>query len=252
MVGRLIQKQDIGTGDHHFGKKAAYFLTTRKNTDTFYTVFSWEKHTSKEASYIGSVLDLRILGQPVRDGQIIVKLLGIILREVCLGSGNTPFIITGIRLHLSGKDLEEGGDGKLIGTYKSHFVIAPKSKGDVVKDLYTVNGLGKIFYHQYLITDLTIWTEVNIWILTAGRTHIIQLDFFKSTFSGSSLFGFGSISAETGNKFLQLFDLFFFFLVCFFHLLDQQLAGLKPEIIVTCIKLDFAIINVSSLGTHFI
>ena len=35
MVGRLIQKQDIGTGDHHFGKKAANLLTTGKNTDTF-------------------------------------------------------------------------------------------------------------------------------------------------------------------------------------------------------------------------
>jgi len=73
------------------------------------------------------------------------------------------------------------------------------------------------------ISNLAVRAEINIWILTAGRTHIIQLDLFKSTLTGSGLLGFGSVSTETGNKFLQLFDLFFFFLIGFFHLLDKKL-----------------------------
>ena len=50
MVSRLIQNQDVGTGDHHFGKKAANLLTTGKNTDTFHTILTREKHTSKETT----------------------------------------------------------------------------------------------------------------------------------------------------------------------------------------------------------
>ena len=61
-----------------------------------------------------------------------------------------------------------------------------------------------------------------------------------------------SVSTESGNKFLELFDLLFFFLICFFHLLDQKLAGFIPEIIVTSVQLNFAIINISSLCTNLV
>ena len=48
-----------------------------------------------------------------------------------------------------------------------------------------------------------------------------QLDLLQGTFTGSCLFGFGSVGTESGNKVLQLFDLFFLFFVSFFHLADQ-------------------------------
>ena len=76
--------------------------------------------------------------------------------------------------------------------------------------------------------------------------------FFQGTFTGSRLFGLGSVGTESGNKFLELFDLLFFFLICFFHLLDQKLAGFIPEIIVTCVQLNFTIINISSLCTNLV
>lgn len=40
-------------------------------------------------------------------------------------------------------------------------------------------------------------------------------------------------SFPAGDKFLQLLDLFLFLFVGFFHLADEKLAGLVPEIIVS-------------------
>ena len=59
-----------------------------------------------------------------------------------------------------------------------------------------------MLHSQYLVTDLTLGTEVNIRIFSAGRLNIIQLNFFQGTFSGSSLLGFGSICGETGDELL--------------------------------------------------
>ena len=127
-----------------------------------------------------------------------------------------------------------------------------QDKGNVVQNLYTVNGLADAFYRKHFISDLTVGTEINVRIFTAGRTHLIQLDFFQGTFSGGSLFGFGSIGAETGDELLQLFDLFFLFLVGFFHLTDDQLAGLVPEVVVSGVQLDLSIVNVCDLSADFI
>ena len=66
-------------------------------------------------------------------------------------------------------------------------------KGDVVKNFHTVDGFADAFYGQNFISDFTVGTEINVWIFTAGRTDLIQLDFFQGTFTGSSLFGFGSV-----------------------------------------------------------
>ena len=60
-------------------------------------------------------------------------------------------------------------------------------EGYVVKYLYSVDGLGNSFYEQHVISDFTGWTEVNVRIFAAGRTNLIQLDFLKGTFTGSSL-----------------------------------------------------------------
>ena len=101
MVGWLIQDQDICTGDHHLGKKTADFLTTGKNAYTFDAVFTGEEHTSEESTNISSILYLGILCQPVCNSKVIIELCSVVLREICLGSGNTPFIISFIRFHFT-------------------------------------------------------------------------------------------------------------------------------------------------------
>ena len=77
-----------------------------------------------------------------------------------------------------------------------------QNEGYIVQNLYAVDGLGDAFYGQHFISDLTVRTEINVRIFTAGRTDLIQLDFLQSFLSGSSLFGFGSVCRETGDEFL--------------------------------------------------
>ena len=149
-------------------------------------------------------------------------------------------------------DLKESGNGLLICTNESNLILTAKSKGNVIQNLHAVNGLGKILHHKNFVSNLTVRTEVDVWIFTAGRTHVIQLDFLKGSLTGGCLLGFGSVGTESGNKFLQLLDLLLFLFVGFLHLLDQQLAGLIPEVIVTCVQLDLAIVDICSLCTNLV
>ena len=127
-----------------------------------------------------------------------------------------------------------------------------QGEGDIVKELHAVNGLGNTFNMEDFVANFTVWLEVDIWILTAGRTNLIQLGFLKGTFSGSGLFGFGSVGGETLDEFLQFLNLFFLLLVGFLHLFDHQLTGFIPEIVVAGVKLDLGIINISDMRTDFV
>ncbi len=89
-------------------------------------------------------------------------------------------------------------------------------KGNIVKNFFTVDRLGKVGYSQYFISNFTVWFEVNVRIFTAGRTERIKLDFFQCTFSGSCLLGFGSIGTESLDKVLQFLNLFFLLLLASF------------------------------------
>ena len=127
-----------------------------------------------------------------------------------------------------------------------------EGEGDVVQNLYSIYGFGKIFHHQDFISNLAVRAKINVWIFTAGGTHVIQLNFFKGTFTGSCLFGFGGIGTESGDELLQFLDFFFLFLVRFLHLFDEKLTGFKPEIVVSGIKLNFAIVNISRMSADLI
>ena len=164
----------------------------------------------------------------------------------------TPLIREPRRFHFTGQNLEKSGCGVDIRADKSYFIVMAEGEGDVVKELHTVNGLGNAFNVKHFVADLTVWLEVDIWILTAGWTDLIQLDFLKGTFSGRCLLGFGSVGGETLDEFLQFLDLFFLLLIGFLHLLDHQLTGFIPEIVVAGVKLDFGIINISDMGTDFV
>ena len=125
-------------------------------------------------------------------------------------------------------------------------------KCQVVQNLDSVDGFGKSFHGQHFVSDVTVWTEINVRVFTAGWFDLIQFNFFQGTFSGCCLFGFGSIGAEPGNKVLQFFDLFFFLFVGFFHLTDQKLAGFIPEVVVSGIELDLSIVDVCDLRADLV
>ena len=123
-----------------------------------------------------------ILGQPVHDGiRSLSNSLRVVLGEIGLGGGHAPFIASLVRLHLSGENLEEGGLCKLVAAYESNLVVTAQDEGNVVQNLHAVDGLGKAFYGEHFISDLAVGTEINVGIFTAGRTDLIQLDFFQGT-----------------------------------------------------------------------
>ena len=61
-----------------------------------------------------------------------------------------------------------------------------------------------------------------------------------------------ALAEKRGDELLQLLDLFFFLLVGFLHLTDHQLAGLVPEVIVSGVKLDLAVVDVSDVGADLV
>ena len=109
-----------------------------------------------------------------------------------------------------------------------------------------------MLHRENLVSDLPVGAEINVGIFSAGGSDLIQLDLLQCTLTGGSLLGFGSVRREAGDEFLQLLDLFLLLLVRLLHLLDEQLAGLVPEVIVTCIKLDLSIVNISGVGTYLV
>ena len=174
------------------------FSPPESTRDLFHTVIAGKQHTSEEATYISCIFDLGDTGSAsLRSYQIIVKLFGVVLWEIGLACGNTPFVSTFIRFHFAGQDLEESGFCKLVAADKSNLVIA----GRVIKEILSRTFTPSMVLDKILLpvsTSLPIsrfGTEINVRIFTAGRIDLIQLDFFQGTFSGSSLFGFGSVGS---------------------------------------------------------
>ena len=176
MVSRLIEHQHVRAGDHHLGEHTAHFLTTGENFYLLHTVFTGKQHSSEESADISNILFRGILGQPVYDRIIVVELGAVVLREVRLSRCETPFVASGIRLHLACKDLEECCLRDLVRAYKCNFIFSSECKGDVVENLYTVDRLCKSFNRKHFITDLTRRAEVDIRVFSAGRTDLIELD----------------------------------------------------------------------------
>ena len=46
VVGRLVQDQHIGSGDHHLGQHTADLLASGQNADSLHAVVAGEKHTA--------------------------------------------------------------------------------------------------------------------------------------------------------------------------------------------------------------
>ena len=129
MVRRLIQTSDTFAPEIIiFGEHAAHLLTTGENLYLLYAVFTGKQHSSEESADICDILFRGVLGQPVYDRIIIIELCAVILREVRLSRCETPFVASGIRLHLTGEDLEECGLRKLVRSYKGNLVLSSTGK----------------------------------------------------------------------------------------------------------------------------
>ena len=202
MVGRLIQNQYIGTGNHHLRQHTTHLLTTGQYPDTFDTILTGKQHTAQKTTDISHILNLGILCQPVCDGQITVKFLRIIFREIGLACGNSPFIGSLIRFHLAHQNLKQCRLCQLIGTDKRHFIFSSQCKCQMIQNHLPVNHLGQIFNLKHFISNLTVGTEIDIRIFPAGRFDVIQLNLLQRTFTGSCLLALGGIGTETADKFL--------------------------------------------------
>ncbi len=53
-----------------------------------------------------------------------------------------------------------------------------QGKAYVVQDLLAVDGFGQTFNRENFVADLTVRTEIDIRVFTAGRTDIVELNFF--------------------------------------------------------------------------
>ena len=140
----------------------------------------------------------------------------------------------------------------LVGAYQGHLILPVQGKGQSVQNLLAVNSLGQVLHGQHLVADLPEGAEVNVGILTAGGLDIVKLDLFQGTFSGCGLLGLGGIGGEPLDEFLQLLDLLLLLPIGFLHLLDHQLAGLVPEVVISSVELDFGIVDIGDVGADFI
>ena len=221
MVRRLVEHQNIRPGDHHLRQHAADSLASGQYLNLLDAVLTAEEHSSQKAADIRHVLFRRILGQPVYNGIVIVKFRAVVLGEIRLGRRKAPLIASGIRLHFTGQDLEQGCFGHLVGSYQSNLVLSSKGKGNIIQNLYSIDGLRQILHRQDFVSNFSRGTEINIRILPAGGLDLIQLDLFQRPLSGGRLLGLGRVGGKPLNKFLQLLDLFFLLPVRLFHLADH-------------------------------
>lgn len=101
---------------------------------------------------------------------VAVKTFCIILWKIGVGGSDAPFVISLIRFHFSGKDLEQSSSGDTIGTYKSDFVIMTYGKRYMIQYFFAINGFGQVGHSKDFITDLSVWFKINIRVFTAGWT----------------------------------------------------------------------------------
>ena len=101
-------------------------------------------------------------------------------------------------------------------------------------------------------TDLAVWTEVDVRIFTAGWLDVIKLDLFRARFLEVACLDFEALALKREMNSCNSLIFSSFFLIGFFHLTDQKLAGFIPEVIVTGIELDLAIIDICDLCADLI
>ena len=132
----------FGAGYHHLGQHAAHLLTSGKDLHLLYSVLAGKQHTAQETADIVVTSFLRrILGQPLYDSIVIVKLSAVVLGKIRLGGGKTPLIATLVGSISPDRILKRTVLARSFGPTRATLSSLPRMKGNIVQNLFAVNGL---------------------------------------------------------------------------------------------------------------
>ena len=107
VVGRSIQNQAVRIAELHTGNHTTHLFTSGKYTYFLQHFFAGEEHTSEETLHVHFVAFTK-LTQPVHQVEVCVEEVRIVKRQVGRCDGHPPVELSGIRLHVSVDDFEEG------------------------------------------------------------------------------------------------------------------------------------------------
>ena len=81
--------------------------------------------------------------------------------EIALGGADAPFDAALVRLHLPGKQLEQGGDRDLVAADDGDLVVPVHGEAEVVDDLHAVHGLAETLHEQPVLARLPLGLEAH-------------------------------------------------------------------------------------------
>ena len=82
LAGRLIEDQAVGLLEHHPGEHTAHLLPAAEDRAVLQRLITAEEHPAKEGADVGLVIILAVLPEPIDDGDMLLKEVGIVLGKV--------------------------------------------------------------------------------------------------------------------------------------------------------------------------
>ena len=204
MVGRLVYHQNIGAEQHHACQHAAYLFTTGQDIYRLINIIAGKQHLAQEGTQGGfQRIGLGIGRKPVQHAfGVTVEKFRVILGEIGLAGGNTPFEGAFIRLHFTHKNLEQRGSRLLGFAHKGNLIAAGHTERNIVQNLFPVNGLGNALDLQNILARFTVHLEAHKRIPAGGSRQLVNGQLVNQLFTAGCLLGFGFICREPADKFL--------------------------------------------------
>ena len=91
VVGWFVEDEDVGLLQHEHAEHAADFFTTGKDADHLFHVVTTEEHAAEHGAHGVDFLVVGELGDPFDDAVFALEEVFIVLGEIALGNGATPF-----------------------------------------------------------------------------------------------------------------------------------------------------------------
>ena len=248
VVCRLVEQHHVRAREHHPREHAAHLLAAGEHVHGLKDFIAREQHPTQKAAQVYVVLFGRELANPVDERiRAAVKIRRIVLGQVAGRDGLTPFDAALVRLQLTHEDFEHCRLRQLIFAYEGDLVVFADDKADLVQELHAVNGLGYVSDEQNILADLAFSLEAHERIPARGRGHFLHRQLVKKPSAGRSLLALGLVGGKARDEGLQLSNLFLISLVFVADELLDELRRLVPEVVVTDILLDFAVVNIDDM-----
>ena len=91
VVCRLVEQDDVRSGEHHAREHTAHLFAAGEDVDGLEHIVAGEQHPAEEAAEVDIVLLGRVLADPVDEGfGMAVEILAVVLREIAGGDGLAP------------------------------------------------------------------------------------------------------------------------------------------------------------------